>query len=130
MACRCTRACDSTPVPTPMRRRIARRARARSWRNAHRSGKAAEPRIAARENNRPIEEVMMASRPTGLREALKPLFQPAHVAVIGASSTPGKHGNVAIRYLQRAGYPGRISPVNSAGGEVEGLACYRSIKDV
>src|SRR5882724_9433825 len=66
----------------------------------------------------------------GLREALRPLFQPAHVAVIGASSTPDKHGNVAIRYLLRAGYPGRISPVNPNGGEVEGLACHRSIREV
>jgi len=66
---------------------------------------------------------------SGLREALQPLFQPAHVAVIGASSTPGKHGNIAIRYLIRAGYRGRISPVNRNGGEVEGLACHRSIKD-
>jgi len=65
-----------------------------------------------------------------LHEALQPLFQPAHVAVIGASSTPDKHGNIAIRYLVRAGYGGRISPVNPNGGEVEGLACHRSIKDV
>lgn len=65
-----------------------------------------------------------------LRETLRPLFQPAHVAVIGASSTPDKHGNVAMRYLIRAGYPGRISPVNPNGGEVEGIACCRSIKDV
>jgi acetate---CoA ligase (ADP-forming) len=72
----------------------------------------------------------MASRTAGLRESLRPLFQPAHVAVIGASSTPDKHGNIAIRYLVRAGYRGRISPINPNGGEVEGLACHRSIKDV
>jgi acyl-CoA synthetase (NDP forming) len=65
-----------------------------------------------------------------LRETLRPLFQPAHVAVIGASSTPDKHGNIAVRYLVRAGYRGRISPVNPNGGEIEGLACHRSIKDV
>ena len=69
-------------------------------------------------------------RETLLRDALRPLFQPAHVAVIGASSTPDKHGNIAMRYLVRAGYRGRISPVNPSGGEVEGLACHRSIKDV
>jgi acetate---CoA ligase (ADP-forming) len=65
-----------------------------------------------------------------LRESLRPLFQPEHVAVIGASSTPDKHGNIAMRYLVRAGYRGRISPVNPNGGEVEGFACYTSIKDV
>jgi acetate---CoA ligase (ADP-forming) len=69
-------------------------------------------------------------RDTLLRDTLRPLFQPAHVAVIGASSTPDKHGNIAVRYLIRAGYRGRISPVNPNGGEIEGLACHRSIKDV
>ena len=72
----------------------------------------------------------MASGTAGLREVLKPLFQPAHVAVIGASSTPGKQGNAALRYLLQCGYPGRISPVNPSGGEIEGLICYPSIKDV
>jgi acyl-CoA synthetase (NDP forming) len=74
--------------------------------------------------------MIMDSKPAGLREALQPLFAPAHVAVIGASSTPGKQGNTAIRYLKRCGFPGRISPVNPAGGEIEGLICYRSIKEV
>src|SRR5262249_23163005 len=66
----------------------------------------------------------------GLYEALRPLFQPAHVAIIGASSTPGKQGNVALRYLRQGGYRGRVSPVNPAGGEIEGLTCYRSIAEV
>src|SRR5262245_49483586 len=103
--------CGSTSAPTPMPPRIARKARARSWRNVRRSGRVADLRET-------------------LRETLRPLFQPAHVAVIGASSTPDKHGNVAMRYLIRAGYPGRISPVNPNGGKVEGIACHRSIKDV
>src|SRR5216684_802741 len=124
--------CGSMSVPTPMRRRIARKGRARSWRNAPRSGKAAEPDVARRPRKQvpPITEGNMDSKTAGLREALQPLFGPAHVAVIGASSTPGKQGNTAIRYLERCGFPGRISPVNPAGGEVEGLTCYRSIKEV
>ena len=72
----------------------------------------------------------MDPKTADLREALQPLFRPAHVAVIGASSTPGKQGNTAIRYLKRCGFPGRISPVNPAGGEVEGLTCHRAIKEV
>src|SRR5262245_51086574 len=109
------RGCGSTSVQTPTPPRIARKARARSWRSAPRCGRDAE-----------ADSMRHTS---GLREALQPLFQPAHVAVIGASSTSGKHGNIAIRYLIRAGYRGRISPVNRNGGEVEGLACHRSIKD-
>ena len=53
------------------------------------------------------------------------LFEPKSVAVIGASATPDKQGNNALIYLQRAGFAGRIYPVNPAGGEIAGLACYR-----
>ena len=48
---------------------------------------------------------------TTMYHALKPLFQPANVAVIGASNTQGKQGNTAIRYLQRCGYEGGIFPI-------------------
>jgi acyl-CoA synthetase (NDP forming) len=58
---------------------------------------------------------------------LEPLFKPRTVAVIGASRTPGKQGHTAIKYLQRAGFPGGIFPINPAGGEIEGLTCYRSV---
>lgn len=69
----------------------------------------------------------MADGKTTMYHALKPLFQPANVAVIGASNTQGKQGNTAIRYLRRCGYPGGIFPVNPAGGEIEGLKCYASV---
>ncbi len=61
---------------------------------------------------------------------LKPLFEPASVAVIGASATADKQGNAAVVYLQRTGFAGRIYPINPAGGEIEGLTCYRSIGEV
>jgi len=66
----------------------------------------------------------------GMLAALAPLFKPKTVAVIGASKTPGKQGHTAIKYLQRAGFPGRIFPVNPAGGEIEGLPCYASLADI
>jgi acyl-CoA synthetase (NDP forming) len=62
-----------------------------------------------------------------LISALQPLFEPRHVAVIGASRTPGKRGHTVTRNLIRCGFPGRISPVNPAGEAVEGLPCYPSI---
>ena len=68
-------------------------------------------------------------RPAG-SDTLRPLFAPRSVAVIGASATPGKQGNVAVAYLKRTGFAGRIYPVNPAGGTIEGLACYASIADV
>ena len=44
--------------------------------------------------------------------SLRALFTPHSVAVTGASATPEKQGNVAIRYLKQAGFAGRIYPVN------------------
>ena len=54
-------------------------------------------------------------------------FAPRSVAVIGASATPGKPGNVAIRNMIDNGYDGKIYPVNPRGGEIEGLAVRETI---
>ena len=64
------------------------------------------------------------------RAALRALFEPRNVAVIGASRTPGKIGHAVVRNLIKGGFAGRIFPVNAAGGEVEGLACLRSATEL
>ena len=50
------------------------------------------------------------------------------VAVIGASSDPGKFGNRALRAFRRQGYT--VIPINPNEAEVEGLKTYRSVLDV
>ncbi len=50
------------------------------------------------------------------------------VAIIGASNNRNKFGNKAVRAYQQQGYT--VYPVNLTETEVEGLAAYRSIKDV
>ena len=64
------------------------------------------------------------------RAALRALLEPRHVAVIGASRTPGKIGHAVVRNLIKGGFAGRIFPINAAGGEVEGLACLRSAAEL
>jgi len=61
---------------------------------------------------------------------LRALLEPRHVAVIGASRTPGKIGHSVVRNLIKGGFGGRIFPINAAGGEVEGLACLRSAAEL
>ncbi|MGZ5834762.1 MAG: acetate--CoA ligase family protein [Xanthobacteraceae bacterium] len=61
---------------------------------------------------------------------LNPLFQPANVAIIGASKTEGKQGHTALVYLRRCGFSGNIFPINPTEREIEGLPCYASIADV
>jgi uncharacterized protein len=50
------------------------------------------------------------------------------VAVIGASNDRSKFGNKAVRAFQKAGY--KVFPVHPAQTEVEGLPCFKSIRDV
>ena len=72
----------------------------------------------------------MADAVTNIYEALRPIIRAEHVAIIGASATPGKAGNRVILNLRLHDYQGRISPVNPAGGEIEGLTCYRAVGDI
>jgi acyl-CoA synthetase (NDP forming) len=60
-------------------------------------------------------------------ESLRPLLQPKSIAIVGASRTPGKSGHMVVQNLVRAGFPGRIYPVNPSANEIEGLTCYASI---
>ena len=75
-------------------------------------------------------EVAGMAGPASILQALKPLFEPASVAIVGASGTPGKYGNTVVRYLKNAGFAGRIYPINPDGGHHEGLQFYTSLADV
>ena len=61
---------------------------------------------------------------------LKAFFNPRSVAVIGASSTPGKMGHILMDNITRYGYQGKVYPVNPKGGEILGLPAYPSVLDV
>ena len=65
-----------------------------------------------------------------MRESLKPFFEPASVAVIGASKNPDKLSNGIVKNLLAYGYAGRVYPVNPKEKEILGLKCYMSILDV
>ncbi|HSV83661.1 MAG TPA: acetate--CoA ligase family protein, partial [Ramlibacter sp.] len=62
---------------------------------------------------------------------LHPLFFPASVAVIGASSDPERIGGRPLRFMVEAGFAGKLYPINASGAaEIQGLKAYRSILDV
>ncbi len=56
-----------------------------------------------------------------------PFFEPASVAIIGASATPGKPGHDVIRNILANEYAGRLLLVNPKGGEILGLPVLPSI---
>ncbi len=57
-------------------------------------------------------------------------FRPRTVALIGASSKPGKIGHESLRSLLMTGYLGKVYPVNPRAGEILGLKTYPSLLDV
>lgn len=64
------------------------------------------------------------------KEALDGLFRPKSVAVIGASSTPGKIGYSVIESLIEGGYEGSIYPINLKADEILGIKAYPTVYDV
>ena len=61
---------------------------------------------------------------------LDAIFRPKSVAIIGASSTPGKVGHVLANNLLKSGYDKPVFLINVKGGEILGKSAYKSIDDV
>ncbi len=58
------------------------------------------------------------------------LFDPRGIAVVGVARTPGKAGRVIFENLKRAGYSGRLYPVNPAIDMLLGHRCYPRVSDI
>jgi acetyltransferase len=58
------------------------------------------------------------------------LFEPASVAIIGASERPGAIGSVLIDNMLAAHYRGKLYPVNPKHRSVANLKCHAGIADV
>jgi len=63
-----------------------------------------------------------------MNHPLDRLFQPESVALIGASASPEKMSNVALRSLSRGEF--RLYPVNPKEKEILGLRCYASVTEL
>jgi acetyltransferase len=61
---------------------------------------------------------------------LDPLFDPASVAVIGATPRPGSVGATVWRNLRSGGYRGRLFAVNPKHREIDGEPVYASAADL
>ncbi len=60
---------------------------------------------------------------------LEKLLNPKSVAVIGASPTPNKVGNIILKNMIKKRLD-KLYPVNPKHKTIEGLKCYRSIKEI
>ncbi|HHO76178.1 MAG TPA: hypothetical protein ENN05_07085, partial [Deltaproteobacteria bacterium] len=57
-------------------------------------------------------------------------FNPSAMALIGASKNRGKGGNIILRNMIKAGFQGRIYPINPSAQEIMGMKAYPGIADV
>lgn len=62
--------------------------------------------------------------------ALETFFNPRSVAVVGASAKQGKVGHEIMTSMLKAGYPGRIFPVNNTADQIEGLKCFADLTSI
>jgi len=63
-------------------------------------------------------------------EVLTGLLRPKGIAIIGASTTPGKIGHSVVKNLIESGYKDGIYPVNPSADEILGLKTYKSVLDI
>ncbi|HOE52601.1 MAG TPA: acetate--CoA ligase family protein [Methanomassiliicoccales archaeon] len=61
---------------------------------------------------------------------MRELFEPASVAIIGASPDRTKVGNIILGNMIESGFQGPLYPVNPRYEEIMGLRCYPRVTDV
>ena len=67
---------------------------------------------------------------TATRTGLDRLFAPRSIALVGASSDPGKFGGRPLAALLRHGYDGDLVAVNPSRDEIQGVACLPTPADL
>jgi acetyl coenzyme A synthetase (ADP forming)-like protein len=65
-----------------------------------------------------------------VRASLQPFFEPACIAVIGASARRGSIGGELFRNVLAADFAGAAYPVNRGGDPVAGVRGYRRVADI
>jgi acetyl coenzyme A synthetase (ADP forming)-like protein len=62
--------------------------------------------------------------------ALESFFNPGSVAVVGASAKQGKVGHEILSGILKAGFAGRIFPINPHADQIEGLKCFPDLASI
>jgi len=62
--------------------------------------------------------------------AIDAVFRPRSIAVLGASSEPGKFGHSLVKNLQGSGFPGDIYPISRSAPDICGYKAFPSLLDL
>jgi len=63
-------------------------------------------------------------------ESMEKFFTPQSVALVGASTTPGKIGNSVLDSIAKHDYKGKVYPINPKAEEILGIKCYPSLESI
>jgi acetyltransferase len=58
------------------------------------------------------------------------IFNPASIAVIGASDDPRKYGHEILKNLIEGGFPGALYPINPKAERILGINCCKNVKEI
>ncbi|HZR94236.1 MAG TPA: GNAT family N-acetyltransferase [Gaiellaceae bacterium] len=75
-------------------------------------------------------EQVAARDHVAVRASLRPFFEPACVAVVGASPRRGSIGGELFRNMLTSDFTGSVFPVNRKGDSVAGVRGYRSVSEI
>ncbi|MGZ9067701.1 MAG: acetate--CoA ligase family protein, partial [Burkholderiales bacterium] len=64
------------------------------------------------------------------RSSFDALLNPRAIAIVGATPDASRIGGQPQRILRSAGYRGGVYPVNPKYGEVDGVRCYASVREI
>ena len=73
---------------------------------------------------------MTKNQPIPELSALDRVLRPRSIAVVGASASPGKIGYTVLSNIIRAGYKGRLYPVNPKEETILGLKVHPTVNDI
>ena len=65
-----------------------------------------------------------------MTDKLDAIFAPNSVAVVGASTTPGKVGHDIFANILKGGYQGVLYPVNPHTRSILSVRAYKNIKEI
>lgn len=63
-------------------------------------------------------------------ESIEAIFSPRSVAVVGASTTPGKVGHDIFENILKGGFQGTLYPVNPGARSILSVRAYPSVKEI
>jgi acyl-CoA synthetase (NDP forming)/RimJ/RimL family protein N-acetyltransferase len=75
-------------------------------------------------------DVMIAREQRAEARSIRRLLEPSSVAVIGASRSREKVGQVLVRNLVEGGFTGPVYAINPAASAVSGVPAYANVRDV